>query len=149
MSRDELRTAIRAGEGKQPEVTGVISGKAFMAELDKCQTAEEIYALLVKSMDSKTLADRVGLLQKNYHDNDLIVALENRKARCNAELGFRTSHEAKVIMAAGRFQKIAGNTGHAVKDFKKGLAEYAIEHTRHEQSAGQQIATQILAMHQR
>ena len=86
MSREELKTALKSGEGKQPEVKDVVNGKAFIAELDKCKTPEEIYALLTQNMDAKTLADRSNLLQKNYHDNDLIVALENRKARCNAGL---------------------------------------------------------------
>jgi hypothetical protein len=144
MSREELKTALKAGEGKQPEVRDVANGKAFVAELDKCKTPEDIYALLTKNMDSKTLADRVSLLQKNYHDNDLIVALENRKARCNAELGFRTSHEAKVIMAAGQYQKLKGTTGHSVKDFKKGLTEYAAKHTVYEKTDAQKIASQLL-----
>ena len=147
--RKELGQALKAGEGKLPEIKETVNGKAFVAELDKCKTPEEIYALLTKSMDSATLADRANLLQKNYHDNDLIVALENRKAICNAELGFRTSHEAKVIMAAGKYMKLKGTTGHSVKDFKKGLAEYAIKHKTIEKSTPEMLAQQILAMRQR
>lgn len=147
--RVELKTALKAGESKQPEVRDVANGKAFIAELDKCKTPEEIYALLTKNMDSQTLADRVSLLQKNYHDNDLIVALENRKARCNAELGFRTSHEAKVIMAAGQYQKLKGTTGHSVKDFKKGLVEYVVKNKTPEKSASVELAQQMLAWRQR
>ena len=142
--RVELKTALKAGEGKQPEVKDVVNGKAFIAELDKCKTPEEIYALLTKNMDSKTLADRSSLLQKNYHDNDLIVALESNKARCNADLGFRTSHEAKVVMAAGKYMKLKGTTGHSVKDFKKGLAEYAVKHAVYEKTDVQKLAAPLM-----
>ena len=147
--REELTIALKAGEAKQPEVKDVINGKAFIAELDKCQKPEEIYALLIQNMDAKTLADRANLLQKNYHDNDLIVALESNKARCNAGLGFRTSHEAKVVMAAGRYMKLKGTTGHSVKDFKKGLAEYAVKHTVYEKTDAQKLAAPLIMQHSR
>ena len=142
--KEELGYALKTGKGKLPEVKDVTNGKAFIAELDKCNTPEQIYALLIQNMDSATLADRVNLLQKNYHDNDLIVALENQKAICNAELGFRTSHEAKVVMAAGRYLKLKGTTGHSVKDFKKGLAEYAVKHTVYEKTDAQKLVAPLM-----
>ena len=145
--REKLQTALKAGEAKQPEVKDVINGKAFVAELDKCKTSEEIYKLLTGMMDSKKLADRVGLLEKNCHDQDLIVALESNRARMNAEFGFRTSHEALVIMAADKYIKITeGKTGHKVKDFKKGLAEYIVKNTTYEKTPVQQMAAQMLSM---
>ncbi len=144
MSRGKLRDAIRNGDGQLPKITDV-SSKDFIDALDKCQTPEEIYSLLADNMDSKTLADRVSLLQKNCHNNDLIVALESNKARCNSNLGFRTSHEAKVIMAADRFQKITqGKAGHKVEEFEKGLAKYMASHTQ-EKSDVKDMALQLVA----
>ena len=140
MTRNELRDDIRQGKGNLPQSEDV-TGKSFIDALDKCQTPEEIYSLLVNDMDGKTLADRVSLLQKNCHNHDLIVALESNKARVNSNLGFKTSHEAKVIMAADRFQKITpGNAGHKVEEFEKGLAKYIASRTQEKTDAEKMVA---------
>ena len=143
--RTELKAAIRAGEGKLPRAGVEINGKAFVEKLDKCKTPDEIFALLTESMDKEKLTDRVKLLQKNFHDNDLIVAMESNKARCNVKLGFRTSHEALVVMAVGKFKEVTGGKpGHNVEEFKRRLALYTATHSP-EKTDAQKIAAQLIA----
>lgn len=94
-----------------------VNGKAFVAALDECQSAEEIFVLLNKTMDKDTLKDRTG----HVNDNSLINVLHAQKARCNIELGYRTSHEDCANLAAHRYQQL---TKKDVKSFKAELNRY-------------------------
>lgn len=94
-----------------------VNGKAFVSALDECKTAEDVFILLNKAMDKETLKDRVS----HVNDNELINALHAQKARCNIELGYRTSHEDCANLAVQRYQKI---TNKGVKAFKAELNKY-------------------------
>lgn len=115
-----------------------VNGKAFVSALDECQTAEDVFVLLNKAMDRETLKDRAG----HVNDNDLINALHAQKARCNIELGYRTSHEDCVTMAAQRYQQM---TGKGVKFFKAELNKHITKENTKENG----LTLQMMAMRKR
>ncbi|MBO5038549.1 MAG: hypothetical protein J6C85_03725 [Alphaproteobacteria bacterium] len=115
-----------------------VNGKAFVSALDECQTAEEVFNLLGKTMDKATLKDRVG----HVSDNDLINVLHAQKARCNIDLGCRTSHEDCANLAAHRYQQI---TKKGVKAFKAELNK----HITKENTKDNGLTIRMMAMRKR
>ena len=113
-----------------------VNGKAYVVALDECQTAEDVFVLLHKTMDREVLKDRTS----HVNDNDLITTLHAQRARCNINLGYRTSHEDCVNMAAQRYQQITGKGG---KFFKAELNKYMTK----EKTVDKSLNPQMMAMY--
>lgn len=100
-----------------------LDGKAFIADLNKCETIKELFTLLDKTMDRATLKDRMSNIDKlNEKNVDLILAFHAANAKAKGGLkGVKISHQDCVNMAACRYKELSGR---GYKSFKIELNKY-------------------------
>ena len=90
-----------------------IDGKAFINALDKCQSSDEVFGLLYKTMGPEKMKDRA----KNVSDLTSVVKLNARVAMHNTLRGNDTSNQNCMEMGAAKYLSLTG------KDMKKFKAE--------------------------
>lgn len=102
-----------------------LDGKAFVVELDKCETPKDIFALLDRTMKRDILKVRMSNIDKlNAKNVDLILAFHAANAKVNAKAGakgVKISHQDCVNMAVHHYNSI---THRGYKGFKIELNKY-------------------------
>ncbi len=94
-----------------------VSGKAFIASLDKCQTTKEVIDLLSSSMDRYSLQDRVSHLSNMFAVNHMKAAEARIKVAINPSCKF--TREDMTIMAAHRYCELTDCSDKGFKEFKE------------------------------
>lgn len=108
-----------------------LDGKAFVAELNKCQTPKDIFALLDRTMKRDVLKVRMSNIDNTFKKNvDLILAFHAAIAKANVNRkGVKTSHQDCVDMAVDHYNTL---THRGYKGFKIELNKYQAQKTKNQ-----------------
>lgn len=110
-----------------------LDGKAFVAELDKCETPKDIFALLDRTMKRDVLKVRMSNIDKlNAKNVDLILAFYGANAKLQAKTGakgVKISHQDCVNMAVHHYNTM---THRGYKGFKIELNKYQTQKTKNQ-----------------